>query len=105
MEILQASEAVASDPEDPWVSEVFEIMTSILGEKPVPRAATYFTDAGQLTPALGNPPTIILGPGEPAMAHMTDEFCYVSRIKEAIEAYFMIGEKWMLMESRGTESK
>ncbi len=96
MKILQASEAVATDPDDLWVREVFDIMTPILGERPEPRAATYFTDAGQLTPALGNPPTIILGPGEPAMAHKTDEFCYVSRIEEAVEAYLRIGEKWML---------
>jgi len=103
MKILQASDAVATDPDDLWVREVFDIMTPILGERPEPRAATYFTDAGALTPALGNPPTIILGPGEPAMAHKTDEFCYVSRIEEAVEAYLRIGEKWML-KSGGSAS-
>ncbi len=95
LEILQAPEAVATDPADLWVQEVFEIMTPSLGEKPEPRAATYFTDAGQLTPALGNPPTVILGPGEPTMAHKIDEFCYVSRIEEAVEAYLTIGKKWI----------
>ena len=103
MKILQASDAVATDPDDLWVREVFDIMTPILGERPEPRAATYFTDAGQLTPALGNPPTIILGPGEPAMAHKTNEFCYVSRIEEAVAAYLRIGEKWML-KSGGSAS-
>lgn len=104
MKILQASDAVTTDPEDLWVREVFEIMTPILGEKPEPRAATYFTDAGELTPALGNPPTLILGAGEPAMAHKTDEFCYVSRIEEAVAAYLRIGEKWMLKGGGSTRS-
>ena len=38
--------------------------------------------------------TIILGPGEPTMAHKTDEFCYISKIEEASEAYLEIGRKW-----------
>jgi succinyl-diaminopimelate desuccinylase len=96
LRLLQASDPVSTDPNDDWIHEVHEIMTPILGEKPEPRSATYFTDAGELTPALGNPPTIILGPGEMTQAHKTDEFCYVSRIEEAVEAYFRIGEKWIL---------
>lgn len=104
LKILQASDAVATDPEDGWVQEVFDIMSPILGERPEPRAATYFTDAGALTPALGNPPTVILGPGEADMAHKTDEFCYVSRIEEAVEAYLRIGEKWMLAGGGNTSS-
>jgi succinyl-diaminopimelate desuccinylase len=47
-----------------------------------------------LTPAYGNPPTIILGPGEPEMAHKTDEFCHLSKIEWAIEAYTEIARTW-----------
>ena len=86
--------SVTTDPQDLWVQEVFKIMESFLKEPPVPRGVAYFTDASILTPAFGNPPTIILGPGEPSMAHKTDEFCYVSKIKEASEAYLEIAEKW-----------
>ena len=49
-----------------------------------PQTAPYFTDASALTPAFGNPPTVILGPGEAAKAHQTDEFCSVQRIREGI---------------------
>jgi len=28
------------------------------------------------------------------MAHKTDEFCYISKIEEATEAYVEIGRKW-----------
>ncbi len=48
-----------------------------------PRVVPYFTDASLLLPALGDPPCIILGPGEPSMAHQTDEYCLLSRLAEA----------------------
>ena len=85
---------VASDPQHEWVEEVFGIMESCLKERPQVCGVTYFTDASVLTPALGNPPTLILGPGDPVMAHKTDEFCYISKIEEASEAYLEIGRKW-----------
>jgi len=52
------------------------------------------TDASVLTPAYGNVPTLILGPGEAAMAHQTDEYCYVDRIGQAVEAYMEIALRW-----------
>ncbi len=86
--------AVWTDPGNPWVRRVFDIMAPLLGETPVPKGATYFTDASALTPAMGGLPTIILGPGEAAMAHQTDEYCLVSRIDEAVEAYGRIIADW-----------
>src|SRR5207302_10127634 len=38
--------------------------------------------------------TIMLGPGEPEMAHKTDEFCHLSKIEWAIEAYTEIARTW-----------
>jgi succinyl-diaminopimelate desuccinylase len=35
----------------------------------------------------GGVPTVILGPGEPEMAHQTDEFCYIQKIEEAVMIY------------------
>lgn len=86
--------SVATDPEHEWVQQVFQIMEPFLKERPVARGATYFTDASFLTPAFGNAPTIILGPGEPSQAHKTDEFCYIDKIEEAAEAYFEITKNW-----------
>ena len=87
-------EGFATDPRDEWIQEVFEVMESFLEERPVARGVTYFTDASVLTPAFGNPPTIILGPGDPGMAHKTDEWCEISKIEEASEAYLEITRKW-----------
>lgn len=87
-------ESVWTDPADPWVREVYEIVAPVLGETIEPRGASYFTDAAALTPAYGGPPTVILGPGEPAMAHRTDEYCLVERIEQAVEVYAEIIERW-----------
>ena len=85
---------VLTDPANEWMQEVFDIMSPILGSRPKPHAAAYFTDASALTPAYGGPPTVILGPGEAVMAHQNDEYCVVDRIGEAVEAYTEIASRW-----------
>ncbi len=89
-------EAVYTEPEDPWMQSVFDVMGPILGEKPVPRVATYFTDAAALNRAYKNPPTVILGPGEPQMAHQTDEYCVIERVGASVTAYEEIIRRWCL---------
>jgi succinyl-diaminopimelate desuccinylase len=69
-------------------------MQTHLGSRPEPRSATYFTDAAALKPALGNPPTVILGPGEPQMAHQTDEYCRTGRIEQSTDAFIEIMRRW-----------
>ena len=86
--------AIWTNPLDTWIKEVFKIMTSILGEEIEIRTASYFTDAAALTPAYGGVPTVILGPGEPLMAHQTDEYCQIDRIDEAVEAYLKLAQSW-----------
>jgi succinyl-diaminopimelate desuccinylase len=86
-EMIATSNAVWTDPSDPWIEEVAAIAQSIVGSAQAIGGASYFTDAAALKPGMGNPPTIILGPGEPSLAHQTDEFCFIRRIEEA-EAIF-----------------
>ena len=83
-----------TEPESLWVQEVFGIMEPLLGESLEPRSASYFTDGAVLVPAYGDPPTVILGPGEPALAHQTDEYCMIDRIEQAVEANLMITRQW-----------
>jgi succinyl-diaminopimelate desuccinylase len=83
-----------TDPDDSWVQRVFAIMTPLLGAAPEPRSASYFTDGATLAPAYGRPPTVILGPGEPTLAHQTDEYCVIERIAQAIEANLLITKDW-----------
>jgi succinyl-diaminopimelate desuccinylase len=94
LETLLDLESVYTAPEDPWIQEVFEVMRPILGNRPEPRAATYFTDAAALNIAYGTPPTIVLGPGEAPLAHQTDEYCVVERVAESVAAYEEIARRW-----------
>ena len=96
---LTAAPAIASDPQNEWVQQVYTMLEAHLGERPVPRAVTYFTDASALTAAFGGPPTIILGPGEPDMAHKTDEYCHLSRIETATQIYEEIARRWCRIDS------
>ena len=86
--------SVFTEPSHPWMQQVYDIVEPVLGERPVARSATYFTDAAALNPALGNPPTVILGPGEPQLAHQTDEYCLASRIEQSIGIYSALIEAW-----------
>lgn len=85
---------VETDAKHPWIQDVFGIMEPILKARPAPRGINYFTDASALVPALGNPPVIILGPGDLERIHKTDEYCLVSKIEAAAEAYYQIMLKW-----------
>ncbi len=87
--------AVWSEPGDKWIGEVFSVVREVTGKAPSPYATVpYFTDASILKPALGDPPTIILGPGEASMAHQIDEYCFVDRIREAAEIYARLMQRW-----------
>ena len=86
--------AVYTDPADPWIAQVREVMAEITGETHAPAIASYFTDAEALARGYGHPPAVILGPGEPEMAHQTDEFCAVARIEQAHAGFTEIGRRW-----------
>lgn len=94
LETLLDLEAVYTEPGHAWMQEVFDVMQPYLGGRPEPRVATYFTDAAALNVAYDSPPTVILGPGEAQMAHQTDEYCVVERIREAVAAYEEITRRW-----------
>ncbi len=93
-EVLGASDAVWTDPDDLWVRDVAGVVQSLTGAASPIGGASYFTDAAALKPGMGGPPTIILGPGEPAMAHQTDEFCRVDRVEEAEAIFAELIVRW-----------
>ncbi len=80
-------EGVFTPANNPWMEQVFEHCYKINGVRPIEKTVSYFTDASALKSAIGNPPTVILGPGQPEMAHQTDEFCYVDKIHDATRLF------------------
>lgn len=85
---------VWTDPNDPWMRDVFAVSETVRKVVSKVEAAPYFTDASALTPALGGVPTTILGPGPAHLAHQTDEWCEVERILEAQQIYERLIASW-----------
>ncbi len=79
--------AVWSDPDWPAMKRLGRAYAQATGAAPHTESANYFTDASVLTPALGDIPTVICGPGDATLAHKTDEYCLVDRIREAVGIY------------------
>lgn len=90
----QNEAAVWTDPKNAWIQDLYDLLEPILGQRPRAKTVSYFTDAASLRRAFNFPPTVILGPGEPGMAHQTDEFCYIAKIEEAVEIYTKIIRRW-----------
>ncbi|TNC27642.1 M20 family metallopeptidase [Amycolatopsis alkalitolerans] len=85
---------VWTDPEGEWARAVAGIVHDVTGEETEARSATYFTDASVLTPAFGGVPTIICGPGEAEQAHVTDEWCSVTRLEQSAEIFERLCADW-----------
>ncbi len=78
---------VSTTEEDPFIQMVYKVcnIDRSLGE--YSKALPYLTDGSVLQNLYNGAPTVILGPGQPEMAHKTDEFCYLGNIKNAVRIY------------------
>ncbi len=94
LEKLVDLQPVHTPEKDPFVKLVYDICTKEDISAPLPLALAYLTDGSVLQKYYGNIPTIILGPGQPELAHQTDEFCYISKIKKAVIIYKNIIQNW-----------
>ena len=89
-------EAIYSNPDEPWLQHVFAVAERQIGERPAPRTATYFTDAAVLNDVYRDVPICVLGPGEPHLAHQTDEFCLVDHVEQSVAIYTDLMREWSL---------
>ncbi len=85
---------VWTDPKCPWCVRVEKNVTNLTGVRQQSAAVKYFTDAALLKQALGNPPTIILGPGSLDQPHTTDEYVSIANLQEAASLYHSLLEDW-----------
>lgn len=86
---------VFTSPDDLWIASVFDITGRLTGVTSQPQGASYYTDGCILQRAFPSTPIVILGPGEPNMAHQTDEYCRLDRIKMAVEIYGALIDNWL----------
>ncbi len=87
IEVVTNFKGFATAPDAVSVEPLMNILADRMGHRPDPTGAPYFTDASALVPAFDDVATVVIGPGEAAQCHQTDEFCHVRRIDEAFEIY------------------
>ena len=83
-----------TEPQQAWVQHVFEACTPYLDARPVPKTITFSTDGADLKRGFGGPPAVVLGPGEPTLAHQTDEWCSMDRIEQATDLFRTLMRDW-----------
>jgi len=86
--------ALYTEPANEWIQQVFETCAPLLGARPTPKTITFSTDGADLKRGFGGPPAVILGPGEPKLAHQTDEWCSMTRIDESVELFRTLMRRW-----------
>jgi succinyl-diaminopimelate desuccinylase len=85
---------VWTEPGEAWVQRVFEICRPYVDDRLEARTAPYMTDAANLLKVYAGAPTVVLGPGEAAMAHQTDEYCSMERIRQSVSIYEALIRDW-----------
>jgi succinyl-diaminopimelate desuccinylase len=93
-ELLADCPPLWSDPGAAWLEQVAERAAALTGGRAALAPVPFATDAGYLTPAYGEPPTVILGPGATEQAHKTDEWCSATLIEQATELYDELATAW-----------
>jgi succinyl-diaminopimelate desuccinylase len=83
-----------TEPSNEWVQEVFAMCTPFLDARPTPKTITFSTDGSDLKRGFGGPPAVILGPGEPTLAHQTDEWCSMHRIEQSTDLFSQLMRRW-----------
>ena len=87
--------ALYTEPQTEWVQRVFEASAAFAGGRPAAKTITFSTDGADLKRAFGGAiPAVVLGPGEPTLAHQTDEWCSMRRIDESVELFRALMRDW-----------
>ena len=94
LEKLVDLQPVATSDTDPFVQLVYSVCGIDKSDKGYPKALPYVTDGSVLQKIYDSVPTVILGPGQPEMAHQTDEFCYTMKLEQSVDLYKKIILKW-----------
>jgi succinyl-diaminopimelate desuccinylase len=87
IEKLVDLQAVATNDKDPFVQKIYSFCGIESTDPGYPKALPYLTDASVLQKIYPDVPIVILGPGQPQMAHQTDEFCFTGNIEKAVNIY------------------
>jgi len=81
-------------PDHPWLARACAALAPLLDRPPGVETVQFFTDAAAFRHACPEVPMLILGPGDPAQAHRTDEWCATADIHAATAMYLALARDW-----------
>jgi succinyl-diaminopimelate desuccinylase len=94
IETLVDLKPVSNDETNPFIQLVYDVCGVDREDKQFPKTLPYLTDGSVLQRVYNGVPTVILGPGQPEMAHQTDEYCYLQKLEHSVQMYKDIIIKW-----------
>ncbi len=82
-----------------WMESVFAAATPYLDKAPSAQTIMFSTDGAYLKQAFsekagGSVPAVVLGPGQPELAHQTDEWCSLNRIDQSVALFTQLMREW-----------
>lgn len=88
--------AVMTCADEPFSRCVFDAVEEVTKRRPDDSGVfTYFTDGSVFQPHL-NVPTLLCGPGNPAVAHQIDEYCDITCLLDSCDIYEQVIKRWCL---------
>jgi len=93
VDTIRCIHSLWTDPAHPWVRRVAEL-TAPPDQIAQPAITQFFTDGAALRLANAEIPIVILGPGDPCVAHQTNEWCQVEQLYKAADVYARIIQDW-----------
>jgi succinyl-diaminopimelate desuccinylase len=93
-ETLVDLKPVSNDETHPFIQLVYAVCGVSKTDNGYPKTLPYLTDGSVLQRVFNMVPTVVLGPGQPEMAHQTDEYCYIQKLEEAVDIYKNIILRW-----------
>lgn len=82
-EIINSRRPIETEQNHPWVRSIaWELKNEQI--EPEYMGIPYFTDASILTKSTGDVPVLLLGPGEPEMAHKPNEYVEIKKYMQFI---------------------
>ena len=94
LDVFVDQAAVTTPETDPFVRLVYEQTGLDIDDREIKKVVPYLTDASVFQNHYQDVPIVILGPGQPEMAHQTDEFCFVADIEKSVKFYHDIIISW-----------
>ncbi|MDQ0221044.1 M20 family peptidase [Peribacillus cavernae] len=95
--VLVDMPAVTTSEEDPFTKLALKTLNTYLNQDMPAKGVKYFTDGSVFYPHL-KVPILVYGPGEPTMAHQTNEWIEVDKYLESIRFFIVFAAEYLGVE-------